>query len=123
MTEKGMLILSKDLIERVDQNRGDLSREEFIDFCIDMCLEKGEAEPAEKPEGYGAEREPTMRTEEKGPSAYATVKEFQEFKRGMADILRTFLEFFITFGLELGKGKGIEDIDYLKTRLRKIIED
>ena len=123
MSEKCMLVLGRGVVERIDQNRGDLSRGEFIDFCIDTCLGKGEAGPAERAEGYGAEREPDMRPAEKGPTTYATKKEFQEFKRGIADILRTFLEFFITFGLELGKGKGIEDIDYLKTRLRKILED
>jgi hypothetical protein len=122
MSEKYMLILGRDVVEKIDRNRDDLTREEFIDFCINACMNREEPAPVKKNEEY-ARPEPEIRAAEKDAVAYATKKEFQEFKTGIADILRTFLEFFLTFGLELGKGKDANDIDYLKTRLRKIIED
>ncbi len=39
--ERRMLIISKELAEKIDLQRGDLSREEFLEFCIDYCLRSG----------------------------------------------------------------------------------
>ncbi len=35
MTEKRMLIVDSDLVEKIDQNRGEMSRTEFLRFLID----------------------------------------------------------------------------------------
>lgn len=118
MVKRDMLLLDRGLVEKIDDNRGDLSRAEFIEFCIDTCLGVEEPEKVEKyPEQEFAPRQKEM-------PIYATREEFQEFRRGMRELLRAFLDFFITFGLELGTGKsmkgGLEDI---KTQLRATLED
>jgi hypothetical protein len=83
MTEKRMLIVDDELLKEIDNNRGDMGRPEFIRFIIDNQL------------GAGSE-------EEIVPNSYVTREEFQEFTQGMKDLLRRFLDFFISYGLELG---------------------
>jgi len=44
--EKKMLIIPGGLAEKIDSNRGDMSRADFLDHCIDHCLRGEEAEEA-----------------------------------------------------------------------------
>jgi len=84
MTEKRMLIVDDELLRKIDENRGDMSRVEFIQFLINNQLgeEEGAAGITHK---------------------YVEKEEFQEFAQGMKDLLRRFLDFFISYGLELGQ--------------------
>jgi hypothetical protein len=84
MTEKRMLVVDEELLKRIDENRGDLGRAEFINLLIDNQL--GESEP-----NLAA------------GTQYVSKEEFQEFSLGMKDLLRRFLDFFISYGLELGQ--------------------
>jgi hypothetical protein len=84
MSEKKMLIVDEDLLSKIDENRGEMTRAEFISFIINNQLEeKGES-------GTSSQQ-------------YVTREEFQEFAQGMKDLLRRFLDFFISYGLELGQ--------------------
>ena len=82
MTEKRMLIVDSELVEKIDQNRGDMTQVQFINFLIDSQL-GGEGESA-------------------APKEYVGREEFEEFAQGMKDLLRRFLDFFISYGMELG---------------------
>jgi len=42
MGEKRMLIVPAELIKKIDDNRGDMSQAEFIDFLIDSQLKGGQ---------------------------------------------------------------------------------
>ncbi len=121
MAGKAMLILEQKLVEKIDEGRGDLSRADFIEFCIDNLLKGTEGEEVGGKEPGIAEE--TLATKPKGAAAYATREEFQEFKRGITNLLRTFLDFFITFGLELGTSKSAETVEQLKSQLRAILEE
>ena len=82
MSEKRMLIIDSELLNKIDENRGELSRVDFIGLLIDNQLEeKGE----------------TI-----SPNQYVSREEYLEFTQGMKDLLRRFLDFFISYGLELG---------------------
>ncbi len=83
MAEKRMLIVDVELLRKVDENRGDLSQSEFINLLIDNRLEEG--------------------TQTKESSNYVDREEFLQFSQGMKELLRNFLEFFISYGMELGK--------------------
>ncbi len=83
MSEKRMLIVDEELLSRIDENRGEMSRVEFIKFLINNQLE----------EQGGAVTS----------NQYVSREEFQEFAQGMKDLLRRFLDFFISYGLELGQ--------------------
>ncbi len=91
MAEKRMLIVPADLAKKIDDNRGDMSREEFIEFLIDAQL---------KPE-----------TKEKSPPPqYATKEEVLSLEQDIKKLLKNFLDFFVSYGLEIGKDGEIEDL-------------
>lgn len=75
-----MLIVDADVVRKIDENRGDMSQSEFLNFLIDSQLK-----------------------EEAGNQNYVDKEEFRQFAQGMKELLRNFLEFFISYGLELGK--------------------
>ena len=83
MSEKRMLIIDDELLRKIDANRGELNRAEFINLLIDNQL-------GDKGDGAAVSEQ------------YMTREEFQEFSLGMKDLLRRFLDFFISYGLELG---------------------
>jgi hypothetical protein len=80
MSEKRMLIVPAELVKKIDENRGDMGQAEFIDFLIDSHFKQ-----EENPNGR-----------------YVNVEEFQAFEQGMKDLFRSFLDFFLSFGLEIG---------------------
>lgn len=97
MPEKRMLIVDAELVKRIDDNRGDIGRSEFINFLIDKQL-KGESK-----EQDGVTRE-----------------DFHQFQEGMKDLLRNFLEFFISYGLELGKQPDDKEFEQLSQKLQAL---
>ena len=84
MTDKRMLIVDEETLSKIDENRGDLSRAEFITFLINSQLGEENSANQANPQ-------------------YVNREEFQEFAQGMKDLLKRFLDFFISYGLELGK--------------------
>jgi hypothetical protein len=84
MSEKKILIVENDLLQKIDENRGEMSRSEFISCLLNSQL--GEETP-----GTALDNQ------------YVTREEYQEFTMGMKDLLRRFLDFFISYGLELGQ--------------------
>jgi hypothetical protein len=84
MTDKRLLIVDQETLNKIDENRGDMSRAEFIKVLIDSQL-----------------NEEDSATEI--PAQFVTREEYLEFTQGMKDLLKRFLDFFISYGLELGK--------------------
>jgi hypothetical protein len=99
MSEKRMLIVDTELVKRIDDNRGDLGRSEFINFLI-------ESELKEKEEGK--------------KQGSVTREEFHQFQEGTKDLLRNFLEFFISYGLELGKQPSDNEFEQLAQKLQSL---
>jgi len=75
-----MLIVDAEVARRIDENRGDMTYSEFLNFLIDSQLK-----------------------EEAGNQNYVGKEEFHQFAQGMKELLRNFFEFFLSYGLELGK--------------------
>jgi hypothetical protein len=86
MTDKKILIVNEETLYKLDENRGEMSRAEFISFLINSQLGEKENNNA------------TAITPQ-----YLDRAEFQEFTQGMKDLLKRFLDFFISYGLELGQ--------------------
>lgn len=99
MSDKRMMVLPAEVVARVDENRGDVSRAEFINLLLDNHLGNGEHEQQ---------------------SQFVTWESFAELESGMKELLRSFLEFFITYGLEIGKGSGETDLEALTERLKDV---
>ena len=101
MSDKRMMVLPAEVVLRVDENRGDVSRAEFINFLLDSQLGNGEQEQEQQPQ-------------------FVTWESLAELEGGMKDLLRSFLEFFITYGLEIGKDSGETDLEALTERLKEV---
>ncbi len=99
MSEKRMLIVDAELVKRIDENRGDIGRSEFINFVIESQLK-------EKEEGK--------------KQGSVTREEFHQFQEGTKELLRNFLEFFISYGLELGKQPSDNEFEQLAQRLQSL---
>jgi hypothetical protein len=97
MAEKRMLIIDAELVRKIDENRGDMSRTEFINFLIDNQLQ-----------------------EDTGRDSYIAKEEFYQFAEGMRELLRNFLEFFLSYGLELGKQPKDKTFEELNQKLQAL---
>ncbi len=104
MSERRMLVVDADLVKKIDENRGELSRSEFIDLLIEGQLrQKGENEKQ------------TSRQDD-----VVTREEFVQFQEGAKELLRSFLDFFINYGLELGREPRDEEFEQLSRKLRAL---
>jgi len=117
MTEKRMLILPAELVQKIDANRGDLSHAEFIDFVIDSHL-KGATQPAnvvtrEDLEQLKAEFAKLLNKES---YKYALKDEMAGFQEDTKKLLKSFVDFFIGYGLELGK-EGPLDLKEITSKM------
>jgi hypothetical protein len=86
MAEKRMFIVDAEVARKVDESRGEMSRSEFIDFLIEGQLREDK--------------------EHKGDTVnknYVTKEELHQSLQGIKELLRSFLEFFLSYGLEVGK--------------------
>jgi hypothetical protein len=99
MSEKRMLIVDAELVKKIDDNRGDLGQSEFINFLIDSGLKEKEKEEGKK-------------------QGSVTREEFHQFQEGTKELLRNFLEFFISYGLELGKQPSDNEFEQLTRKLQ-----
>jgi hypothetical protein len=99
MSEKRMLIVDAELVKKIDDNRGDIGRSEFINFLIESGLK-------EKEEGK--------------KQGSVTRDEFHQFQEGTKELLRNFLEFFISYGLELGKQPSDNEFEQLARKLQSL---
>ena len=97
MSDKRMLVVDAELVKKIDENRGDLSRSEFVNFLIDGQLK-----------------------EESKTNDGVTREEFRQFQEGAKELLRSFLEFFINYGLELGKQPKNDEFEQLTRRLQSL---
>ena len=106
MTEKRMLIIDADLAKKIDENRGDMTVSEFVHFLIDSQLKKNTNNGLNNSGGISPD--------------HVTKEEFQQFEQGIRELLRNFLEFFLSYGLELGKHTTEKEIDRLGQKLQSL---
>ena len=99
MPEKKMLIVDSDIARKIDENRGDMSISHFIGFLIDSQL---------KQDVNGRNND------------HITKEEFRQFEQGIRELLRNFLEFFLSYGLELGKQPTDRELEKLSQKLRDL---
>ncbi len=97
MPDKRMLIVDAEVVRKVDENRGDMNRTDFLNFLIDSCLK-----------------------EDSGKQNYITKEDFIQFQQGTRELLRNFLEFFVSYGLELGKQPTDKTFEELSQKLQAL---
>ncbi len=102
MSEKRMLIVDAEVARKVDENRGDINRSDFINFLIDSYLKEDSGK------------------EDSEKQNYINKEEFNQFQQGTKELLRNFLEFFISYGLELGKQPEDKTFEELSQKLQNL---
>ncbi len=102
MSEKRMLIVDAEVTRKIDENRGDMNRSDFINFLIDSCLKEDSVK------------------EDSVKQNYITKEEFNQSQQGTRELLRNFLEFFISYGLELGKQPKDKTFEELSQKLQAL---
>jgi len=100
MAERRMLIVPAELVRRIDENRGDMSQAEFIDFLIDGQLKE------------------ETKTKAKEEPKYVTEEQFRSLEQDMKKLLRSFLDFFVSYGLELGKQSPQSEFEEIASKLQ-----
>ena len=100
MPEKRMLIVPAELVKKIDGNRGDMTQAEFIEFLIDAQLKDGIKE-----------------------QQYVTKEEMYSFKQDMKKILKSSLDFFVSYGLELGNQSSKTEFEELTGKLQELEGD
>jgi hypothetical protein len=100
VAEKRMLIVPAELVKKIDDNRGDMTQVEFVVFLIDDQLK-----------------------EETKDHNYATKEEIRSFEQDMKKLLKNFLDFFVSYGLELGKQSPKTELAELTSKLQGLEED
>jgi len=102
MAEKRMFIVDAEVARKVDESRGEMSRSEFINFLIEGQL-----------------KEDKEYKEDTGKQNYVTKEELNQSLQGMKELLRSFLEFFLSYGLEVGK-QSDKNFDELSKKLQAL---
>ena len=97
MAEKRMLIIDAEVVGKIDENRGDMDRSDFLSFLIDSQLKV-----------------------DTGSKSYVDKEEFHQFAQGMKELLRNFLEFFLSYGMELGNPPEDKTFDELSQKLKTL---
>ena len=179
MLGRSTLFIPEGMMERIDTCRGELSRLEFLEFCIGTALseelrreERRGGHPLRRPqrEEYreepaaprqGAEeyvarkdfeelvqsvrelatlRQPVAETVTKeefeglkqsireivmlreAAEESITKEEFEDFKHNIKDLQKSFIDFFVTYGLEFGGKIPEEEQEKFKENAKKLLE-
>ena len=112
MPGKRMLILPDEVVKKIDDNRGDLSQAEFLDFIIDNQLQQ-----ADNGSNIGQREFAELRQEFQNlvsrEKKLATKEELQVINDDTKRLLKSFIDFFMKYGIELGDKDVFLDIDNL----------
>ena len=105
MSDSKILVVSADLAKKIDDNRGDMTRVQFIEALIDNLIE-------EKPESEDNEK-----------AVYPTKAEFLSFEQDMKQLLKSFLDFFMAYGMEFGENGQLLQIEQFTSKLQGLQKD
>jgi hypothetical protein len=105
VSDNKILVVPSDLAEKIDNNRGDLSRVEFIEALIDNLV-TDKHEPKNN-----------------GKVDYASKTELLSFEQDMKLLLKSFLDFFMAYGMEFGENGQLLEIDKFTSKLQGLQKD
>jgi hypothetical protein len=122
MTERKMLL---ELVKKITDNRGDLSQTDFISFLVDSQLkDEAKAKAEVTREEFDDLRQDVKKLLAKvgGPkdAKFVTKEELASFQQDTKRLLKNFVDFFIGYGLELGKDSPLADLEELTSKLGEI---
>ena len=92
-----LMVVKEDIVKQIDDNRGEMNRTEFVNYLIHCQLK-----------------------EQLDKRDCISRNEFLEFANQMTGVLHSFLQFFISYGMAMGPGKGSADIQALNQKLESL---
>ena len=104
MTDNKILVVPADLVKKIDDSRGDVSRAEFLEALIDNLVKEQHESKASQVE-------------------YATKEELSSFEQDMKQLLKSFLDFFVSYGLELGENGQQIELEKFTSKLQGLQKD
>ena len=105
MSNSKIIVVSADLAQKIDDNRGDMDRVEFIEALIDNLL-------TDKNETKG-----------NGKVDFATKTELLSFEQDMKQLLKSFLDFFMAYGMEFGENGQLLEVEKFTSKLQGLQKD
>jgi CRISPR/Cas system CSM-associated protein Csm2 small subunit len=92
-----IMVVKEDIVKQVDENRGEMNRTEFVNHLIQSQLRE-----------YYKQQ------------SYVTKEEFQKFTQEIMELLHNFLQFFVCYGMALGRRPQNEDFQALNQQLESL---
>ena len=89
-----IMVVKEDVVRQIDENRGELNRTEFVNYLIQCQLK-----------------------DQDNQQHFITREELEYFNRQMMELLHNFLQFFVSYGMSLGKPQPTEDFELLNQQL------
>lgn len=93
-----IMVVKEDVVKQIDEHRGEMNRTEFVNYLIQCQLK-----------------------EQTNQKKSISREEFQAFTRQMTDTLHNFLQFFVSYGLSMGKARCDEDVQRLNKQLESLL--
>jgi hypothetical protein len=90
-----IMVVKQDVVKQIDRNRGEMNRTEFVNYLIQCQLK-----------------------ELSDPKKYISREEFQLFARQITELLHDFLEFFVSYGMAMGRDRHEAEIQSLSQQLQ-----
>ena len=89
-----IMVVKDDVVKQIDKNRGELNRTEFVNYLIQCQLD-----------------------EQDNQEQYVKKEDMDDFMRQIMELLHNFLQFFVSYGMSLGKPQDNEDFQNLNQQL------
>jgi len=92
-----IMVVKEDVVKQIDENRGEMNRTEFVNYLIQCQLKE-----------YHNQRD------------YVTKEELQQFTKETMELLHNFLQFFVSYGMSLGRPPYNQDFHILNQQLESL---
>ena len=92
-----IMVVKSDVVKDIDDQRGELTRTEFVNYLIQCQLHAHEED-----------------------RQYVSLTEFKEFSQRMSELVYNFLQFFISYGMTLGPAAQDIDLQALGAQLESL---
>jgi hypothetical protein len=123
MSDKRMLIMPAELVNKIDENRGDMSQADFIDYLIESHLKPEASDPNRAVQAEVEVLRNDLKELIQREKKLATKDELQAFHEDTRKLLKSFVDFFVGYGLELGEKSSNIDLKDITSKLKSLDND
>ena len=119
MSDKRMLILPAELVKKIDDNRGDMSQADFLDYLMESHFKsdtRSNSVACDEIDALKKDLAALMIREKK----LATKDELEAFHEDTKKLLKSFVDFFVGYGLELGDKSPSIDLRDITGKLKDL---